>query len=226
MPSIAVLLPCYNEATTIAKVVGDFRRALPDATVYVFDNNSRDDSAALAAAAGATVVPVPRQGKGHVVRQMFSTVKADAYVMADADGTYDATRAADMLAPILSGEADTVIGTRESDDKAAYPSGHKWGNKLFNLLVGTLFGQGLRDIFSGYRSFSPSFVQQFPALSAGFEIETEMSVFILEHRIRFMEIPTAYGVRPAGSASKLNTFRDGFRILRTIARLFLRSLRR
>lgn len=224
MPSIAVLLPCYNEAATIASVIGQFRAVLPEATVYVFDNNSRDDSAALARAAGATVIAVPEQGKGHVVRRMFREVTADAYLMADADGTYDASRARDLLAPVLAGEADIVIGTRQSTQAAAYPTGHRFGNKLFNLLVGTLFGQGLEDIFSGYRAFSPRFVRSFPAHSAGFEIETEMSIFILERRIPFREIPTAYGVRPEGSVSKLNTYRDGFRILRTILRLFFRSL--
>jgi len=224
MPQIAVLLPCYNEALTIAQVVADFKSVLPEATIYVFDNNSRDDSAARATQAGATVISVPEQGKGHVVRAMFHTVTADAFIMADADGTYDYTRARELLAPILSGEADIVIGTRQTTDKAAYPSGHRIGNKLFNLLVGTLFGQGLVDIFSGYRTFSPRFVQQFPARSTGFEIETEMSVYILQEKIPFREIPTAYGARPEGSASKLRTFRDGFRILYTILRLFLASL--
>ena len=224
MPQIAVLLPCYNEAATIAQVVSDFRRVLPEAHIYVFDNNSRDDSAALATAAGATVISVPQQGKGHVVHQMFKQVKADAYLMADADGTYDYTRAHDLLAPVLAGEADIVIGTRQSTAAASYPPGHRFGNKLFNVLVGTLFGQGLVDIFSGFRAFSPHFVNHFPARSPGFEIETEMSIYILEHRIPFREIPTAYGVRPEGSLSKLNTFSDGWRILRTIVRLFLRSL--
>lgn len=221
MRTIAVLLPCYNESATIAQVVGDFRAALPEATIYVFDNNSTDDSAVLARGAGATVVAVPEQGKGHVVRAMFRTVQADLYLMADADGTYDSTRARDLLAPIQEGRADIVIGTRRTDIPGAYPAGHRWGNRLFNLIVGRLFGGGLEDIFSGYRAFSPYFVRQFPARSTGFEVETEMSIFILEKRIRAIEIPTAYGARPSGSVSKLNTFRDGLRILGTILRLFL-----
>lgn len=226
MPRIAVLLPCYNEAPTIAAVIADFRRVLPDATIYVFDNNSRDNSAELARAAGATVVPVPQQGKGHVVRAMFRTVEADAYLMADADGTYDYTRAQDLLAPILNGSADIVIGTRDATVAGAYPAGHRWGNRLFNLIVRRLFGRGLDDIFSGYRAFSRDFVQRFPAESTGFEIETEMSIYILEHRIRAIEIPTAYGARPEGSQSKLNTVRDGLRILGTILRLFVTRRRR
>lgn len=219
--TIAVLLPCYNEAATIAKVVGNFKSVLPEAAIYVFDNNSRDDSAALANAAGATVIAVPAQGKGNVVRAMFTTVDADIYLMADADGTYDFTRARDLIAPIERGEAEIVIGTRQTDIKGAYPAGHRWGNRLFNLIVKHMFGTGLNDIFSGYRAFSRQFVKSFPATSAGFEIETEMSIFILKHNIPFREIPTHYGERPAGSVSKLNTFRDGFRILFTIIRLFL-----
>ncbi len=225
MPSIAVLLPCYNEAATIAQVVADYRAVLPEATIYVFDNNSRDNSTALATAAGATVVAVPEQGKGCVVRAMFRTVTADAYLMADADGTYDHTRARELLAPILSGEADMVIGTRQGTQPGTYPPGHRFGNRVFNLLVRLLFGKGLHDIFSGFRAFSPAFVQGFPAQSDGFEIESEMSIYALQHRIRFREIATIYGARPAGSASKLNTFRDGFRILCAILRMFVKEHR-
>lgn len=223
MPRIAVLLPCYNEAATIAQVVADFRAAIPEAMIYVFDNNSHDRSAELARAAGASVVHVPEQGKGHVVRAMFRQVQADAYLMADADGTYDHHRAHELLAPILAGEAEVVIGTRENAVAGAYPIGHRIGNRVFNLLVGSLFGQGLQDIFSGYRAFSPWFVQHFPARSGGFEIETEMSVFILKKQLRFREITTRYGARPQGSQSKLRTFRDGWRILCMIIVLFLRS---
>lgn len=218
-PDIAVLLPCYNEEATITQVIAQFRAALPEARIYVFDNNSRDMSVALAEQAGATVVRVPLQGKGNVVRRMFADVEADIYLMADADATYDASRARDLIAPILAGEADTVIGIREGT-KEAYPAGHRFGNALFNLIVGRLFGQGLRDIFSGYRAFSRRFVKAFPAHSGGFETETEMSIFILEQRIPMREIPTAYGTRPEGSESKLRTYRDGARILLAILRLF------
>lgn len=218
-PSIAVLLPCYNEALTVAQVIADFKRSLPTARIVVFDNNSKDDSAAIAKAAGAEVFHVNLQGKGNVVRRMFADIDADVYVMADADATYDASRAGELVAPILSGEADTVIGVREAD-RSAFPSGHLFGNRLFNLIVGRLFGRGLRDIFSGYRAFSYRFAKSFPAHSEGFEIETEMSIFILEQRIPALEIGMKYGVRPEGSVSKLRTYRDGFRILLTILRLF------
>lgn len=220
--SIAVILPAYNEAVTIAKTIADFKRELPEATVYVFDNNSKDDTANIARTAGAVVVHVPLQGKGNVVRRAFADVEADIYLMADGDSTYDATRARDMIAPILSGEVDTVIGVRDGS-RQSFPSGHVWGNKLFNLIVGSLFGRGLEDIFSGYRAFSRRFVKSFPAHSEGFEIETEMSVYILEQRIPMLEIKTAYGVRPEGSKSKLRTYRDGWRILITILRLFKES---
>jgi glycosyltransferase involved in cell wall biosynthesis len=219
MPTIAVLLPCYNESTTIAGVIKDFRTALPEAQIYVFDNNSTDDSANIARAAGAILVPIRLQGKGNVVRRMFADVEADIYVMADADGTYDASRAREIIAPIVNGAADTVIGVR-AGKKTAFPPAHIFGNKLFNVIVKRLFGQGLEDIFSGYRAFSRRFVKSFPAHSEGFEIETEMSIFILEQRIPVIEIQTHYGERPEGSASKLRTYRDGFRILLTILRLF------
>lgn len=217
--SIAVLLPCYNEAATIAQTVTNFKRELPEATIYVFDNNSKDDSANLARQAGAVVVHVPLQGKGNVVRRMFADVEADVYLMADGDLTYDSSRARDLLAPVINGEVDIVIGVRDGS-RASFPSGHIWGNKLFNLIVGRIFGHGLQDIFSGYRAFSRRFVKSFPAHSEGFEIETEMSVYILEQRIPMLEIKTAYGVRPEGSKSKLKTYRDGTRILLTILRLF------
>jgi len=221
-PQIAVLLPCYNEAVTLAQTIMDFKRSLPEATIYVFDNNSTDDSALIAKSAGAVVVRVPLQGKGNVVRRMFADIDADVYVMSDADTTYDASRAREMVLPILSGEVDTVIATRDGS-RDAFPAGHIWGNKLFNLIVGRLFGRGLKDIFSGYRSFSRRFAKSFPAHSEGFDIETEMSIFILEQRIPMYEIPMAYGVRPEGSVSKLKTFRDGWRILLTILRLFKES---
>lgn len=199
-----------------------FKRSLPEAEIYVFDNNSRDDSIALAQAAGATVMRVQLQGKGNVVRRMFADIEADVYVMADADTTYDASRARELVLPILSGEVDTVIATRDGK-RSSFPSGHIFGNKLFNLIVGRLFGRGLKDIFSGYRSFSRRFAKSFPAHSEGFDIETEMSIFILEQRIPMLEIPMAYGQRPEGSVSKLRTYRDGWRILLTILRLFKES---
>jgi glycosyltransferase involved in cell wall biosynthesis len=218
-PTIAVLLPCYNEATTIARVIGDFRAALPEAYIYVYDNNSSDDSATLARAAGATVVAVPLQGKGNVVRRMFADVDADIYVMADADATYDASRARELVTPIINGTADTVVAVRDGA-RSAFPPSHVFGNRLFNVIVQRLFGRGLKDIFSGYRSFSRRFVKSFPAHSERFEIETEMSIFMLEQRIPMLEITMHYGERPAGSFSKLHTYRDGARILITILRLF------
>ena len=221
-PTIAVLLPCYNEALTIVNVIEQFRATLPEAQIYVFDNNSKDDSANLARAAGATVIAVPFQGKGNVVRRMFADVDADVYIMADADSTYDVSRARELVNPIVSGEADTVVAVRDGE-KSSFPSAHVFGNKLFNLIVERLFGRGLQDIFSGYRSFSRRFVKCFPAHSEGFEIETEMSIFMLEQRIPLKEIRMHYGKRPEGSSSKLRTYRDGTRILLTILRLFKES---
>lgn len=221
-PQIAVLLPCYNEAATIATVIAQFRQSLPEATIYVFDNNSSDDSAALAKNAGAIVHHVPLQGKGNVVRRMFADVEADIYIMADADATYDASRARELIAPIARGEVDCTIATRDGGD-GAYPSGHVLGNKLFNLIVGRLFGRCLKDIFTGYRAFSRRFVKSFPAHSEGFEIETELSIYMIEQRMPLREIPMVYGARPVGSHSKLNTYRDGLRILFTILRLFKES---
>jgi glycosyltransferase involved in cell wall biosynthesis len=219
---IAVLFPCYNEEAAIARVINDFRAVLPEASIYVFDNNSKDRSVAIARDAGAQVISVPLQGKGNVVRRMFADVEADVYLMADADCTYDHTRARDLIAPIISGEADMVVGTRQGAD-GSFPPGHRFGNALFNLIVGRLFGRGLKDIFSGYRAFSRRFAKAFPAHSEGFEIETEMSIYTLEQRLPMREIATKYGTRPAGSASKLRTYRDGARILLTILRLFKES---
>ncbi len=219
---IAILFPCYNEEAAIAKVINDFRSVLPEASIYVFDNNSKDRSVEIAKDAGARVILVPLQGKGNVVRRMFADVEADVYLMADADCTYDHTRAKDLIAPIISGEADMVVGTRQGAD-GSFPPGHRFGNALFNLIVGRLFGRGLKDIFSGYRAFSRRFAKSFPAHSEGFEIETEMSIYTLEQRLPMREIATKYGVRPAGSASKLRTYRDGARILLTILRLFKES---
>ena len=213
---IAVILPCYNEVAAIADVVAAFQKHLPDAVVYVYDNNSSDDTAATARAAGATVRRELLQGNGNVVRRAFSDVEADVYIMADGDGTYDAARAREMVDQLMRDNLDMIVGTREGDDPAAYRRGHKTGNLLFNGVVALLFGDRFSDIFSGYRVFSRRFVKSFPALSAGFEIETELTVHAIQLRMPVAEVATAYGGRVEGSASKLNTYRDGLKILRNI----------
>ena len=218
-PRLAVLIPCYNEAATIAGVVEGFRAALPDPTIYVYDNNSRDETAARAAAAGAVVRREMLQGKGYVVRRMFADVEADIYVLVDGDGTYDPAAAATMVGRLLSEGLDMVTGTRVSHLAEAYRPGHRFGNRLLTGMVQAVFGNRVSDMLSGYRVFSRRFVKSFPALAAGFEIETELTVHALELRMALGEVPTAYGARPEGSVSKLNTYRDGFRILRTILML-------
>jgi glycosyltransferase involved in cell wall biosynthesis len=217
---IAVLVPCYNEATTIAAVVRDFRHALPEAAVYVFDNNSADGTAAVAREAGAIVRAVSDQGKGNVIRRMFADIEADAYVLVDGDGTYDATAAPQLVRTLLCGGLDMVVGTRVSDVRDAYRAGHRFGNRVLTQCVATLFGQTFTDMLSGYRVFSRRFVKSFPAHSAGFETETELTVHALELRMPVAEVATAYGARPEGSTSKLNTWADGLRILLMIVRLF------
>ena len=217
---IAVLLPCYNEEAAISQTVAGFRSALPTATIYVYDNNSGDRTVELARAAGATVRTERQQGKGHVVRRMFADVDADIYVMADGDLTYDPKAAPDMVRMLVDEELDMVVGTRQHEAKDAYRGGHVIGNRLFTRLLAGLFGRSFTDIFSGYRVFSRRFVKSFPVLSEGFEIETEMSVHALELRMPVGEVETAYGARPEGSASKLSTYRDGWRILRTIGTLY------
>lgn len=219
MSSIAVLLPCYNEAVTIQSVIKQFQQSLPEAAIYVFDNNSSDNSAALAQAAGAIVRTVHLQGKGNVVRRMFADIHADCYIMADADCTYDAARVRELITPILAGSVDTVIAARDGS-QSAFPKGHRLGNALFNTIIRMLFGHGMRDIFSGYRSFSYRFAKSFPAHSHGFDIETELSIFILEQRIPFIEVNLPYCERPEGSRSKLHTCRDGLKISLTVLRLF------
>ncbi len=219
-PRIAVLLPCFNEAATIAATVAGFRAALPDAAVYVYDNNSRDRTRELAAEAGAIVRTERQQGKGHVVRRMFADVDADVYVMADGDLTYDPGAAPAMVKLLLDNQFDMVVGTREHEVTDAYRGGHVVGNRLFTGLLAGLFGRSFTDIFSGYRIFSRRFVKSFPVLSAGFEIETEISVHALELKMPVGELVTAYGARPDGSQSKLSTYRDGWRILKTIATLY------
>ena len=219
-PRIAVLLPCFNEEATIAATVTGFRAALPSATIYVYDNNSRDRTREIAAAGGAVVRSERQQGKGHVVRRMFADIDADVYVMADGDLTYDPSSAQAMVDLLVADQLDMVVGTRRHDDKGAYRGGHVLGNRLFTGMLGRLFGRSFSDIFSGYRVFSRRFVKSFPVLSSGFEIETEMSVHALELRMPVGEVETAYGSRPEGSQSKLSTYGDGWRILKTIATLY------
>ena len=217
--NIAVLLPCYNEETAIAQVVLDFRRALPGSRIYVYDNNSSDNTAQQAARAGATVVPARRQGKGNVVRQMFADIDADIYIMADGDGTYDVSAAPNLIQTLIDERADMVVGTRNDVTIDAGRKGHAFGNTLFNKVYQTIFGNDFTDIFSGYRVFTRRFAKSFPAMSPGFEIETEMSVHASSLRLPVIEVGTHYGVRGEGSESKLSTFRDGFKILRMIATL-------
>lgn len=217
---IAVLIPCHDEAPTVAAVVQGFKRALPGAQVYVFDNRSTDDTARIATAAGAVVRPVTLLGKGNVVRRMFADVEADVYLMADGDGTYDAAAARMLVDKLLAEGLDMVVGSRESEDAAAYRSGHRFGNLLLTRAVGFLFGDTFTDMLSGYRVFSRRYVKSFPANASGFEIETELTVHALELRMPVAEVATRYGVRPEGSASKLNTWSDGLRVLLTIFGLY------
>lgn len=217
---IAVLLPCYNEEAAIAATVEGFRKALPRATVYVYDNNSRDRTREVAAAAGAVVRTESQQGKGCVVRRMFADIEADVYVMADGDLTYEPASAPEMVRQLITENLDMVVGTRRHDATDAYRGGHVLGNRLFTRLLAGLFGRSFTDIFSGYRVFSRRFVKSYPVLSQGFEIETEMSVHALELRMPVGEIETRYLARPEGSHSKLSTFRDGWRILKTIVTLY------
>jgi glycosyltransferase involved in cell wall biosynthesis len=216
---IAVLVPCYNEAATVADVVRGFRAALPQAAIYVYDNNSRDDTSAIAAREGAIVRPETRQGKGYVVARMFSDIEADVYVMADGDNTYDATAAPALVAHLLDNRLDFVNGSRESTVKEAYRPGHRFGNWALSSLVQLFFGRQFDDMLSGYKVFSRRFVKSFPAMSRGFETETELVIHALRLRMPSAEISTRYQERPVGSESKLNTWRDGSRILLFIANL-------
>jgi glycosyltransferase involved in cell wall biosynthesis len=217
---VAVLIPCHNEATTIAKVVADFRTALPEAHIHVFDNASSDDTARVAAQAGAQVHLVPLPGKGNVVRRMFADVDADMYLVVDGDDTYDASRAPALLDRLQIGSCDMVVGVRDAAASAAYRRGHAFGNRLLTRFLSRLFGRDCGDILSGYRAFSRRFVKSFPVFSSGFEIETELTVHALEMSMQVGEVPTRYRERPEGSASKLKTYRDGARIAFTIVRLF------
>ncbi|MET0674539.1 MAG: glycosyltransferase family 2 protein [Bradyrhizobium sp.] len=217
---IAVLVPCYNEEAAVAAVVNGFRQALPSATVYVYDNNSRDRTITAAREAGADVRSERRQGKGHVVRRMFADIDADVYVLVDGDATYDAASAPRMIERLLGEHLDMVVGLRVDHEQAAYRMGHRTGNWMLTRFLAEVFGQAFKDILSGYRVFSRRFVKSFPVLSDGFEIETELSVHALELALPVAEVETPYYARPEGSVSKLSTWRDGLRILNTILKLY------
>ena len=217
---IAVLLPCYNEEAAIGQTIAGFSGALPGARIYVYDNNSVDRTGEVAAAAGAQVRTERMQGKGHVVRRMFADIDADVYVMADGDATYDSAAAPDLVRRLVEEQLDMVVGARASEAEAAYRRGHRFGNRLLTGILANIFGRTFSDILSGYRVFSRRFVKSFPALSRGFEIETEISVHALELAMPVAEVATTYAARPEGSHSKLSTWRDGWRIMRTILHLF------
>ncbi len=219
-PRIAVLVPCYNEEAAIAVVIDGFRAALPGADIYVYDNNSKDRTVEVARAAGAVVRTETLQGKGNVVRRMFADVDADLYIMVDGDSTYHAASAPKLVDLLLDQQLDMVVGARVDTETAAYRPMHRLGNRVLTGFVAELFGARFTDILSGYRVFSRRFVKSFPALSQGFEIETELTVHALELRMPIAELATPYGARPEGSTSKLSTFRDGFKILMTILNLF------
>lgn len=220
---IAILIPCYNEALTIGKVIDDFKKELPNAKIYVYDNNSKDRTAEIAVEHGAIVKKEYRQGKGNVVRSMFFDIDADYYIMIDGDDTYPAEFAHSLLDPIINNEADMVIGDRlsngtyESENKRNF---HNFGNNLVKSLINTLYKSKINDIMTGYRAFNKFFVKSFPVMSPGFEIETELSIHSLDKRFLIKELPIDYRDRPEGSESKLNTFSDGFKVLRTIFTLF------
>ncbi|MGJ8622954.1 MAG: glycosyltransferase family 2 protein [Yoonia sp.] len=218
-PKIAVLIPCYNEAQPIAHVVADFRSALPDADIYVYDNNSTDDTAKVAAEAGAIVRVETQQGKGNVVRRMFADIEADIYVMVDGDNTYEAAAAPALVAKLRDETLDMVSGCRVTEIQEAYRPGHRFGNWMLTSLVAAIFGNRTSDMLTGYRVFSRRFVKSFPALSRGFEIETELTVHALELRMPIADVDTAYIDRLPGSDSKLSTIGDGIRILKMIAML-------
>src|SRR4029453_2628266 len=217
---VAVLVPCFNEEAAVATVVSDFRKALPTAEIFVYDNNSKDRTIEVARGAGAIVRSERRQGKGRVVRRMFADVDADVYVLVDGDATYDAPSAPRMIDALVNDHLDMVVGFRVDQSVAAYRPGHRTGNWMLTTFLASVFGQAFKDILSGYRVFSRRFVKSFPVLSDGFEIETELSVHALELALPVAEVATPYFARPEGSFSKLNTWRDGFRILGTILRLY------
>ncbi len=219
---IAVLIPCYNESATIEKVVKDYKKALPEATIYVYDNNSKDKTDEIALKAGATVCYETRQGKGNVIRTMFRDIEADCYLMIDGDDTYPAESARMMCELVLQNKADMVVGDRLSstyftENKRPF---HNFGNRIVRWLINTLFKNNIKDIMTGYRAFSYEFVKSFPVLSKGFEIETEMTIHAVDKNFKIVEVPVTYRDRPEGSVSKLNTYKDGFKVLKTIATLF------
>ena len=222
MSKIAVLIPCYNESHTIAKVIHDFQKILPSATIYVYDNNSSDGTDVIARQNGAVVRYETRQGKGNVVRSMFQDIDADCYLLVDGDDTYPAEKAIELCKPILEQQADMVIGDRISttyftENKRLF---HNFGNRLVRFLIQTFFHSSIHDIMTGYRAFSYDFVKSFPILSKGFEIETEMTIHTIDKNFKWIEIPIQYRDRPSGSESKLNTYKDGYRVLKTIGMLF------
>ncbi len=220
---IAAVIPCYNEALAIGQTIAEFRQHLPQAQIHVFDNNSSDDTAGVARAAGAVVTHVPLRGKGNVVRRMFADVEADIYVMVDGDATYDLSRVGEMITMLTEGNLDMVVGARQDDhqDAATYRRGHRWGNRMLTGAVVSIFGGQFNDMLSGLRVFSRRYAKSFPAQSHGFEIETELTVHALELRLPWAELPTLYRSRPEGSVSKLSTYKDGWRILMTITKLFI-----
>lgn len=217
---IAVIVPCFNEAMSIEKVIADFKKNLPLASIYVFDNNSTDNTITLAESAGATVYSVKEKGKGNVVRRMFADVDADIYVMVDGDATYDASICEKLINELVTKRLDMVVGAREHTDKLAYRAGHTFGNKMLTGCVKSIFGGKFSDMLSGYRVFSRRYVKSFPAMSKGFETETELTVHALELRMPYVEVITPYISRMEGSTSKLNTYKDGVRILKTIIKLY------
>ena len=217
---IAVLVPCYNEEVTIGRVVCDFQAAIPNAVIYVYDNNSSDRTREAAGEAGAVVRLEGYQGKGNVVRRMFADIEADIYVLVDGDDTYSAASVTAMIKRLIAEQLDMVVGARVMAEKTAYRTGHRFGNAMLTGLVRSIFGRSFSDVLSGYRVFSRRYVKSFPALAGGFETETELTVHALELRMPVAEIPTPYRSRPENSTSKLNTYRDGFRILSTIIRLY------
>ncbi|EIA8213326.1 TPA: glycosyltransferase [Escherichia coli] len=221
---VALIVPCYNEESAIESVVYGFREALPEIDIYVFDNNSSDRTAQVAEAAGAKVISVKLPGKGNVVRRMFADVDADIYVMVDGDATYEAGAVKSLVDKLLDNHLDMVVGCRKTKEEIAgeaYRRGHQWGNYMLTHSVVKIFGGNFTDMLSGYRAFTRRYVKSFPAISRGFEIETELTVHALELRMPYGEVMTEYGARPEGSVSKLSTYRDGFRILKMIARLYI-----
>jgi glycosyltransferase involved in cell wall biosynthesis len=217
---VAVLVPCFNEEAAVASVIAGFRKALPAADIYVYDNNSKDRTAEVARAAGAEVRNERRQGKGYVVRRMFADIDSDVYVLVDGDATYDAPSAPRMIEKLVNEHLDMVVGLRVDQQVEAWRLGHRFGNRMLTGFLSSVFGQAFKDILSGYRVFSRRFVKSFPVLSDGFEIETELTVHALELSMPVAEVETPYYARPEGSLSKLNTYRDGFRILGTILKLY------